>query len=179
MCEGEFESLKAIREVVPTFVPQPHAWGPLKHGVGYFLLTEFRMVGQQPPDPPKLAVRLAELHKNSVSPTGKFGFHITTCHGNLPQDTNGVWEESWTKMFSRILSRAMDLDDKKNGVWPQFTAVRQLFFDKVIPRLLDPLQSDGRSIKPCLVHGDVWDENCADVRISPSRLIYDSADVTF
>jgi len=160
MCRGEFESLKAIRAVVPSFVPEPYAWGPITDGTGYFLLTEFRMVGQQPPDPTKLAQRLAELHQNSVSPTGKFGFHVVTCHGNLPQDIS--WEDSWTAMFSRILTKAMDLDDQKNGYTDSFAAVRQLLFDKVIPRLLDPLQSDGRSIKPCLVHGDVWDENCAD-----------------
>jgi fructosamine-3-kinase len=27
---------------------------------------------------------------------------------------------------------------------------------KVIPRLLDPLETDGRSIKPVLLHGDLW-----------------------
>ena len=110
MCEGEFESLKAMHAVVPTFIPIVYAWGPLKKGPGYFLLAEFREVGQQPPDPPKLTMRLAELHKNSESPTGKFGFHVTTCHGNLPQYVG--WEESWTVMFSKILSRAMDLDQE-------------------------------------------------------------------
>lgn len=33
--------------------------------------------------------------------------------------------------------------------------------EKVIPRLLEPLQSDGRSIKPCLIHGDLEVENSA------------------
>ncbi|KAG7147265.1 Protein-ribulosamine 3-kinase like protein [Verticillium longisporum] len=27
------------------------------------------------------------------------------------------------------------------------------------PALLDPLQSHGRILKPCLVHGDLWEEN--------------------
>ena len=27
MCEGEFESLKAIHAVSPGFVPEPYAWG--------------------------------------------------------------------------------------------------------------------------------------------------------
>ena len=31
----------------------------------------------------------------------------------------------------------------------------------VVPRLLLPLQSDGRTIKPVLVHGDCWDGNTA------------------
>lgn len=29
-------------------------------------------------------------------------------------------------------------------------------FDKVIPRLLRPLESEGRTIKPSFVHGDLW-----------------------
>lgn len=160
MCEGEFESLKAMHAVVPSFIPIVYGWGALKKGPGYFLLAEFREIGQQPPDPTKLTLRLAELHKNSISPEGKFGFHVTTCHGNLPQYVG--WEENWTVMFSRILSRAMDIDEKKFGRWPEFTAVRQLLFDHVIPCLLNPLQSNERTIKPCLIHGDIWDENCAD-----------------
>ena len=159
MCEGEFESLKAMYAIVPTFIPKVYKWGHLKKGPGYFLLAEFREVGQQPPDPKKFTMRVAELHHNSSSPNGKFGFHVTTFHGNLPTYTG--WEESWTVMYTKILARAMDIDWQKNGPWPEFMAVRRLLFDKVIPRLLDPLSSQGRSIKPCLVHGDLWDENCA------------------
>lgn len=31
---------------------------------------------------------------------------------------------------------------------------------EVIPRLLRPLETGGRSIKPCLVHSDLWPGNC-------------------
>ena len=53
MCEGEFESLKAIYAVAPDFVPKPHAWGKYEKTDAedrdtYFLLAEFRDVGQQP-----------------------------------------------------------------------------------------------------------------------------------
>lgn len=30
---------------------------------------------------------------------------------------------------------------------------------EVVPQLLEPLQSDGRVLKPCLVHGDLWEAN--------------------
>ncbi|KAI0107808.1 Fructosamine kinase-domain-containing protein [Nemania sp. FL0031] len=160
MCEGEYESLKAMNEVVPSFIPKVYAWGPLEKGPGYFLLAEFRDVGKQPPDPPILCKRLAELHMNSKSPEGKFGFHVTTCHGNLPQDVG--WEASWTEMFTKILSRAMSLDLERHGPSREFSAYKPLLFDIIIPRLLRPLETEGRSIKPCLIHGDIWDENCAD-----------------
>ena len=49
MCEGEFESLKAIHAVSPNFVPKPYAWGKYlqEKQETYFLLTEFRDVGEQ------------------------------------------------------------------------------------------------------------------------------------
>ncbi len=66
-------------------------------------------------------------------------------------------------MFSKVLARALDYDEEKFGPWPEFSALRRLLFERVIPRLLDPLQNfEGRTIKPCLVHSDMWDENCAD-----------------
>lgn len=49
MCEGEFESLKAIHAVSPGFVPEPYAWGKYtqENPETYFLLAEFRDVGKQ------------------------------------------------------------------------------------------------------------------------------------
>lgn len=84
MCQGEFESLKTMYAVVPTFMPKVYNWGHLRLGPGYFLLAEFREVGQQPPDPKKLTMRLSELHAKSKSLNAKFGFHVPTFHGNLP-----------------------------------------------------------------------------------------------
>jgi len=81
-------------------------------------------------------------------------------------------------MFMKILARAMNTDEERNGstiVIPEFTAVRKLVFDKVIPRLLDPLQSEGRTIKPCLVHGDLWDQNCADDMNTGEPFAFDAA----
>ena len=48
MCEGEYESLKAIYAISPSFVPQPYAWGKLEGAdETYFLLAAFRDVGEQ------------------------------------------------------------------------------------------------------------------------------------
>lgn len=49
MCEGEFESLKAIHAVSPAFVPEPNAWGKYaqEQPETYFPLAEFRDVGKQ------------------------------------------------------------------------------------------------------------------------------------
>ncbi len=45
--------------------------------------------------------------------------------------------------------------------WREFDLVCRLTLEKVVPRLLLPLQSEGRVLKPCLIHGDCWDGNTA------------------
>lgn len=44
---------------------------------------------------------------------------------------------------------------------PEFGIVCKLTLEKVVPRLLLPLQSEGRVLKSSLLHGDCWDGNTA------------------
>jgi len=175
MIEGEYESLKAIRAVSPALAPEPYAWGRYDRGLPetYFLLAQFREVGEQPPDPVKFTARLADIHKRSMSPTGKFGFHTTTCHAKITQVTD-IWEDSWSVLYQKQLGHMIKLDEEKHGEWPEFQLVCRLTVEKVIPRLLEPLQSEGRSIKPCLVHGDLWDENTATDPDTGEPFIFDA-----
>jgi fructosamine-3-kinase len=55
----------------------------------------------------------------------------------------------------------IDLDNVANGPWPEYDAACKQVIDHVIPRLLGALQSDGRDIKPSLVHLDLWEGNVA------------------
>ena len=110
---------------------------------------------EQPAAPAKLATCLANMHQKSVSPTGKFGFHVRTCHAKVAQAVD-VWEDSWCTLYTRHLSYIMDLA-KPVFDWPEFDVVCSLILDIVVPRLLLPLQSEGRVLKPCLLHGDCWD----------------------
>lgn len=174
MIQGEYESLKAINNVIPHFAPIPYEWGKYHTSSPdtYFLLLEFRQVGRQPPDPMKFVSRLVKLHKRSASPTGKFGFHITTCHAKFPQITN-CWESSWEELYRKQLTNMVKLDEVENGQSPEFQAVSKFLLDRVIARLLRPLQSGGRSIEPCLVHGDLWDENTAGWKSTSRPFIFD------
>ena len=54
MCEGEFESLEAIHAVSPTITPKVYAWGEFqkKDQPTFFMLAEFRNVGEQLPYQP-------------------------------------------------------------------------------------------------------------------------------
>ena len=58
------------------------------------------------------------------------------------------------KVVQRQSAHTVSLDEEKNGNWEEFQIVCDLTLEKVVPRLLEPLQSEGRSIKPCLIHGD-------------------------
>lgn len=174
MVHGEYESLKAIQAVSPEFAPEPHAYGTYGRGSSRtnFLLMQFRPIGQQPPDALAFTERLADLHRRSQSPTGKFGFHTTICHVTLPQITD-VWEDSWALLFQKQFAHMIELDKERNGISPSFQSLAQIIIKKIIPRLLEPLQSDGRSIKPCLIHGDLWDENTSTDIGSGEPFVFD------
>lgn len=170
MITGEFRSLEAIHRVTRDFVPKPYMCGKFdKPPERYFIVTEFRHICEQPPEPDAFTRSLAKLHADSMSPTGKFGFHTTTCHATIKQLTN-CWEESWAKLYRDLLEQTMNMYIQKRP-WPELKAACDLA--SVIPKLLDPLQSDGRSIKPCLVHGDLWDENTATDARTGAPFIFD------
>ncbi|BCS19907.1 uncharacterized protein APUU_20339S [Aspergillus puulaauensis] len=159
-CEGEYEALKEIR-CVCTHAPAPYSWGKYtENGIEHaFLLTEFIKIQKQPADPSALASALATLHTQSTSPTGKFGFHISTVHTHNIQNIN-FWTPSWCELFTAHLSRIVS-HAETHFQWPLFDAVGQLVLSTVVPALLLPLQTNGRTIKPSLVHGDCWDGNTA------------------
>ncbi|KAH7116932.1 Fructosamine/Ketosamine-3-kinase [Dendryphion nanum] len=175
MVHGEYESLKAIHAVSPELAPEPYAYGSFESGrlKTHFLLTQFRPIGQQPPAPVAFTKLLADLHRRSQSPTGRFGFHTTISHVTLPQITD-VWEESWAVLYQRQFAHMVELDEERNGILTSFQRLARFTIDKVIPRLLEPLQSHGRSIKPCLVHGDLWDENTSTDISTGAPFIFDA-----
>lgn len=173
MIAADFESLKALNAVSPTFAPRPYAWGSYKSDPGcHFMISEFREVGRQPPEPVRFTAGLAELHKNSVSPTGKFGFHMKMTAGWIRLHNDG-WSDSWEEIFGNFLGHLLDLDGEKNEPWPELEHIKHLIKTRVIPRLLRPLQSHGRSIKPCLVHGDLWDGNAATDLATGEPFVFD------
>ncbi|KAI1767823.1 Fructosamine/Ketosamine-3-kinase [Hypoxylon sp. FL1150] len=173
MVESEYESMKAIYEVVPAFAPKPIAHGAYETDpYTYFSLCEFREMLQSLPDVHKFATGLAELHRNSKSPTGKFGFHMPTYSGNLPQRTE--WNASWEALFTENLRIALDHEIEAKGYDPEFDVLVPAVFGRVIPRLLRPLESDGRSVKPSLVHGDLWYANSGTDANTDNPIIFDA-----
>ncbi|KAI9748774.1 MAG: hypothetical protein M4579_007118, partial [Chaenotheca gracillima] len=71
MLEGEFNAMKEIFTTVPSFAPEPYAWGEflLPDPPTYFFLCDFIDMDTSLPDPGIFATQLAQLHNKSVSPT--------------------------------------------------------------------------------------------------------------
>ncbi|ROV91696.1 hypothetical protein VMCG_09255 [Cytospora schulzeri] len=179
MLRGEYESAKDIYKIMPCLIPRPFGYGRYQtdNPVTYFYLSNFvDMNTTTAPKPLELAINLARLHKESLSPNGMFGYHVgsqgakkanrkqVTCDGKMPH--NVEWEPSWAVFFGKLLRRICDIDLRNNGSWPELERATQQVIAKVVPRLLGDLRSEGGSpIKPCLLHGDLWEPNLGvDIR---------------
>lgn len=175
--KGEYESTSAISLIVPNFVPKPIGWGtyslvPDTH----FYICEFRnLLVDELPSPAEFCEKLATLHKNSTasrqSEEGKFGFHVTTYNGNLPQEN--AWQDSWEKFYVNGLRHMFALNEEAGGKCEELENLLPGLFEKVIPRLLRPLETNGNTVVPVLVHGDLWCGN-ASVRLEDDApIIFD------
>ncbi|KAI9646579.1 hypothetical protein NHQ30_004574 [Ciborinia camelliae] len=158
MLEGEFHGMTELYRTLPSFVPKPHAWGKFESASEtYFFLCDFIQMSNDAPDPTEFCSSLAKLHKASKSPTGSFGFHVITYQGKFAQAVQ--WDNSWQSFFRSLLSGAMRLDMQENGIWDELDKVSKQTLSQVLPQLLGPLESEGRHVKPTLIHGDLWDGN--------------------
>jgi fructosamine-3-kinase len=173
MMRGEFEALSAIEKVSPGFVPHPHAWGKFKDATPttYFFLMDFHHFSHDLPDPAKFTAKIADLHRRSVSPNGKFGFVVPTCKGKMVQNT--TWSDSWAEVFTRLMVDLHEVEIAVNGPWPEYEKAFKQLCDVVIPQLLGALQEDGQKLKPCLIHGDMWEENVATDLETGDPMVYD------
>jgi protein-ribulosamine 3-kinase len=161
MMEGEFNAMSEIYKTMPNFAPKPYSWGKyqLEKPETYFFLADF--------------IDMSDRHQSSASPTEKFGFHVTTCQGSTPQAVG--WETSWVVFFSKLLHHVLDLDVQTNGRWKDLDVLSNRIISEVIPRLIGALERDGRTVKPCLIHADLWEGNTGTSFETGDIYIFDSA----
>ena len=156
MMWGDFESATALWNALPGFTPRPIARGTYKSDPNtHFYVCEFHDMTDEVPNVIKFCCNLAQLHSNSIpqNPTGKFGFDRTTYFGNIPQEN--TWCDTWEKFFSRAFKHHLDLEEQVQGYDKEMRDLGIAMIDKVIPRLLRPLETGGRFIQPCIIHGDL------------------------
>ncbi|KAG9233798.1 Fructosamine/Ketosamine-3-kinase [Amylocarpus encephaloides] len=173
MVRGEYEGQVALRAVIPDNIPLPIAYGTYKEDeTKHFYIAEFCDMRDKAPKPKDLAKLLAKLHTDSISPTGKFGFPITTYKGFFRLQTD--WCDSWEVFFARQLREEVEWEKSVRGKDDEMDQLIEQLFETIIPRLLRPLQTGNRSIKPTLCHGDLWHGNCATNIDTQELMIFDS-----
>jgi protein-ribulosamine 3-kinase len=159
MTRGEHRSASEIEKVMPGLVPTPRAYGKFK-AVGpptYFYLSDFLdMDVVNAPDPSLFCAKVVELHR-ATSEDGRFGFHTPTCDGIMIQTVE--WESSWAVFYGKLLRGVAELDKAANGTWKELEIAIDHVVAHVIPHLLGALETNGRSLKPSLIHGDLWEGN--------------------
>lgn len=175
MLRGEYESSKIIYKLNSDFIPEPFGFGQykVKNPATYFYLSAFvDMDVATAPEPVDFTSRLAEMHKASQSPTGKFGLHVATCDGKMAHTVD--WEDSWAVFYRKLLVGVCELDLETNGPWPELERATEQVATAVIPRLLESLQTEGRQIKPCIIHGDLWEGNMGINMETGESLLFDA-----
>ena len=171
---GEYTAMTLIHSSSPTLVPRVIAWGTYeKLDNVHFLLCEFRNMTDTLPDPKSLTALLADFHRKITSPNGCFGFDMTTFHGNVPIEHG--WSDTWEEYFTRTTRDLLQREQEAQGSNQEIVDLMVPFFDKVIPRLLRPMETDGRSLQPNLIHGDLWHGNVAVDKDTGEPIIFDAA----
>ena len=117
--------------------------------------------------------KVAELLTKGVSPNGKYGFSVPTFMGQIPQYT--AWTDSWEEFFTVSMQQLMAIIEESQGPDVELKTLLGKMISKVIPRLLRPLETGGRQIKPCLVHGDLYSGNVSADAATGRPILYDAA----
>lgn len=179
MAEAEYEAQTTLSKHIPANTVVPMAWGMISDDPQRsFYLTKFRSLRPITSSTTcsdgspasslatKLLAVLKTLHQtsSSSSPTvaGGFGFPVRTFFGPTPMIN--IWTESWEEFFARqFRADVAHILAHHHGAAAaaELASLAGEFADKVIPRLLRPLQTGGRVLEPVLCHGDLWDGNVA------------------
>jgi protein-ribulosamine 3-kinase len=160
MVSSEYIGARALYSVYPELVPEPIAWGTYKnHDEVYFLLMRFYDLSGDIPDVSVFPPLLAKLQRRrqAKSKTGEFGFPIVTYGGRNPAIF--PLSKSWETTLTGCLEAVFAAEEQTHGADEALTRLREGMFRKVIPRLIRPLETEGRHIDPVLCHGDLWDGN--------------------
>jgi fructosamine-3-kinase len=125
---------------------------------------------EQMPRVPELVAVMAKLHKESVSPEGKFGFQAPTSQSLQLENS---WCDTWEEFFTRAFRGTVRHEQEIQGVNEELQRLADETSAKVIPRLLRPMESGGRRLKPTLVHGDLWHGNMGIDMVTGQVVLYD------
>ncbi|KAF6836766.1 hypothetical protein CPLU01_03560 [Colletotrichum plurivorum] len=183
MLRGEYESMAMLHSIIPQHTVTPIAWGTCSSTLDhYFYVSSFHEFGVEPPTPSALAALTASFHTLSAeafaaqtiqpASAGRFGFHTVTHMGMIPQEVD--WTDSWEAFFARDLRRILAFEAAAQGQSKDFESLAAETLNHVVPRLIRPLETEGRSIRPTLIHGDLQIRNFRMEKDSGSLLLFDA-----
>ncbi|KAF2436674.1 Ketosamine-3-kinase [Tothia fuscella] len=184
-CLGEHASLNAIHDAVSNLCPKSFGCGKFESSTStYFLVTDFlNLSGRSSASSsgkkvPTLAEKLAQLHTQAAPiPNGytkaQFGFPVTTCCGDTPQDN--TYRESWADFYANNRLRfILKRSERSNGKDPELAELVEATASRVVPRLLgDDHLNNGKGVIPVVVHGDLWSGNASKGVIGTTGLVRD------
>jgi protein-ribulosamine 3-kinase len=175
MMEASFEAESALYKYNPDHIPKPIAWGNYESDPKtWFCLLEFHDMAEEVLDPTEFVPIIVQIHKASMgeSPDGKYGFHVPTHLANIPNDN--TWQASWEVWFTQAMKKMFDVEEQAHGKDMRLEELKKGLYEKIIPRLLRPLETGGRSIQPCLLHSDLWPGNAMLDNDTNRIIIFDS-----
>ena len=165
--------LRSTIITMPVIAPKPIGYGECQNKKGtHFFVCDFLEITHGLPDAERLGKTLAEFRHKSRSPNGQFGFYCPIFDGEKPLTT--TWDSSWTRFFNRLINDVCMLEKKVNDEWKPLEDAMQITSNKLTPRLLDPLTAEGQMIKPCLIHGDLWESNIGTDKHTKDIYVYDA-----
>ncbi|KAK5553057.1 hypothetical protein LTR46_008769 [Exophiala xenobiotica] len=139
----------------------------------HFYLMGFVDMTDDVPDVESLPAKVAEMHLKGIFPNGKFGFIVPTNMGACTQQNE--WTSSWERSFTSIMKTMFEFEQEMHGQNDEMCEMHQVILDKVIPRLLRPLETGGKQIQPRIVHGDLWDGNASVDATTDKPVIFDAS----
>ncbi|KAF2749115.1 hypothetical protein M011DRAFT_475853 [Sporormia fimetaria CBS 119925] len=178
MMRGAFTADSTLHSYIPSNVPKPIAFGSCKDDPEtWFYISAFHNMSSSIPSIPAFIQLVADFHTRSMghSPDGKFGFGVPTHLANLANES--TWCDSWETWYTRALTTMLAHEKRTQGPDADLDVLFAALIEKVVPRLLRPLETNGRSITPCLIHSDLWHGNCMVDADSGAIMLFDCAAV--
>lgn len=160
MAYSEYASMKAFYDIMPEMVAEPMGWGSYKDEPDvYFFVCRYEELTGDIPSPDDFPELMAEFHKRSeqVGKSGEFGYDVISWGGTNP--VRYPISSSWEECFTKCMEFTFAMEQETHGSDEEWDDLREKIMTKVIPRLLRPLETEGRSVKPALCHGNLWDGN--------------------
>ncbi|KAF8847884.1 hypothetical protein BDZ45DRAFT_778411 [Acephala macrosclerotiorum] len=158
MATTEFQAMEMLHKIKPDMVVEPVCYGSYESvSDTYFFVAKFVEMSGEVPSVEVFPALVADMHKSTACPKGTFGFPIETFGGNKAQmfPASETWEKCFTQGMKQIFKAELDAHEADE----EMMNLEDEMMQKVIPRLLRPLETEGRSVTRTLMHGNLWAGN--------------------